>query len=77
MECHKCGSDRVLQISAKCNDLCILNFKEVEHEGYVPNDLAVGGGDYIEIDICLACGTAQGISNVDDPDFYTDEIEED
>lgn len=76
MGCH-CGSDRVLQISAKCNDMCSLNFKGVEHNDYVPRDLPIGGGDYIELDICLSCGKVQGISNVEDPDFYTDQVEED
>jgi hypothetical protein len=71
MECIHCGSDRVLEISAKCNDKCILEFKGMEHQGYVPENLAIGGADYIEIDICLNCGIAQGLSDEPDPDFYT------
>ena len=73
----KCGGTRVLQISGKVSDLCSLNFKGVEHDGEVPSDLVIGGGDYIEIDICLDCGKAQGIENVEDPDFYTDAIDGD
>jgi hypothetical protein len=64
MECIWCGSDRILEVSAKCSDTCTLTFKGVEHQGYVPIDSAVGGGDYIELDICLSCGVAQGL--VDD-----------
>lgn len=69
-ECDKCGSERVLTISAKCSDMCSLSFLGKEKHGYVPHDLLIGGGDYIKIDICLDCGKAQGIENVDDPEFY-------
>ncbi len=72
MECEKCGGIRVLQISAKCNDLCSLTFKGVEHNDYVPSDLRIGGEDYITVDICLDCGMAQGCVNTEDPQFYTD-----
>jgi len=68
-ECESCGSDRILEISAKCNDMCILRFQGVENDGYVPRDLPIGGGDYIEIDICLDCGIAQGIAESEDPRF--------
>jgi hypothetical protein len=33
---------------------------DVEHDGYVPDDLGVGGGDYVELDLCLNCGTVAG-----------------
>ena len=68
--CENCGSERVLQISGKCNDMCNMSFKNAEHNCYVPSDSPVGGGDYIEIDICFACGKAQGIMNIEDPEFY-------
>jgi hypothetical protein len=32
----------------------------LELDGYVPNDLNIGGGDYIEFDVCLDCGQMQG-----------------
>lgn len=75
-ECDNCGSESILEISAKCNDMCVLNFRGIEHEGYVPRDLPIGGGDYIEVDICLDCGKAQGIEEIEDPEFYTDEVGE-
>jgi len=74
MECENCNSDRILQISAKCNDMCSLVFKSVEYNGYVPNESKIGGGDYIELDICLECGIAQGCVDSEDPQFYTDTI---
>jgi len=30
------------------------------HEGYVPRDLGIGGGDYLEFDLCLECGKVEG-----------------
>ncbi len=29
-------------------------------DGYVPNDLGIGGGDYVEFRLCLNCGQMQG-----------------
>lgn len=72
MECVNCKSDRVLSISAKCSDCCNIQFKDKEHQGYVPSDLTIGGGDYIEIDICLSCGMAQGLEDQEDPNFAGD-----
>lgn len=55
-----CGSDRIGHISAKCSDLSNFSYKEKEHDGYVPNNIEVGGGDYIEFSFCLDCGRIQG-----------------
>jgi len=33
---------------------------EHSHNGYVPNDLGIGDGDYLEFDLCLDCGQIQG-----------------
>jgi hypothetical protein len=30
------------------------------HRGYVPDDMGIGGGDYVEFDYCLQCGQIQG-----------------
>jgi hypothetical protein len=32
----------------------------VYHDGYVPRALGIGGGDYIEFEVCLNCGQMQG-----------------
>lgn len=60
MNCQKCDSPRVASINAKCSDMCFVNLLDQEHDGYVPEDLGVGGGDYVEFDVCLACGHVQG-----------------
>jgi hypothetical protein len=31
-----------------------------DNDGYVPDDLGIGGGDYVEFDMCLTCGQVQG-----------------
>jgi hypothetical protein len=60
MGCQKCGSKRVLFVSGKCNDLCFVEYDDVEKDGYVPDHLGIGGGDYIEIEVCMECGQLQG-----------------
>ena len=60
----KCGSVRILAVGGKASDLCVVSIvsdgEVYEHDGYVPSDINIGGGDYIELDICLDCGTVQG-----------------
>lgn len=66
----KCGSDRIMSINSKCNDMCCLSLDTmngtIENIGYVPDDLNIGGGDYIEFDVCLDCGRIQGNFPIDD-----------
>ena len=57
-----CGSDRIMRVSGKTDDTCFVRFKDREHNGYVPSDLGIGGGDYIRVRICLECGTVQDTS---------------
>lgn len=58
--CQRCKSSRVVSASAKCSDLFHAAHGDREHNGYVPDDLGVGGGDYLEINWCLDCGQLQG-----------------
>jgi len=58
--CKFCSSDRVISVSAKCSDLSTVEFGNKEHNGYLPDDLGIGGGDYVEFDLCLNCGRVQG-----------------
>jgi hypothetical protein len=71
MKCQKCGSDRVIEYSAKCSDLCFTMYKGKEYDGYVPNvdDDLDKGGDYLQPKICLECGQTQGKFPKPDPDF--------
>ncbi len=58
--CQACKSERIMSIYAKCSDLCVCNFGEHEHQGYVPSDIGVGGGDDVQFEYCLDCGQIQG-----------------
>lgn len=60
MKCDSCGSERVMSTSAKCSDLCFVQFQGQEKDGYVPRDCGIGGGDYVEFNHCLDCGKIQG-----------------
>lgn len=39
--------------------MCVVKSEEAKHEGYVPENLGIGGGDYIKFDLCLSCGKIQ------------------
>ncbi len=61
MNCQKCKSERILEISAKVSDMGHYRIGEHEKDGgYVPADLEIGGDDYLEINVCLDCGQHQG-----------------
>lgn len=68
MICDKCGSDRIMGISSKASDLHFVEYDklEIEHDGYLPHDLGIGGGDYVEFEYCLDCGKIQGVFPISD-----------
>lgn len=51
---------RILKVNAKCSDMCFVQLDGEEHVGYVPDDLGIGGGDYVNFEVCLNCGKIQG-----------------
>lgn len=60
MNCDKCNSKRVMSIGSKCSDNFNADCENGEYLGYVPDDLGVGNGDYIEFSYCMDCGKLQG-----------------
>jgi len=60
MKCQRCGSERILSAGCKCSDMFTASVGDLEIDGYVPDDLGIGGGDYVELDLCLDCGQLQG-----------------
>lgn len=60
MNCDSCKSGRVVEITSKCSDCFHATIGEKEHDGYVPYDIGIGGGDYVEFSYCLDCGKIQG-----------------
>ena len=52
---------RILRVSAKCSDLCCVSYEKdgktvKETDGYVPSNVGIGGGDYVEFDLDLDTG---------------------
>jgi hypothetical protein len=66
MCCDKCGSSRIMSVSGKTSDMCSISFSGRDTHGYVPAGIGLGGGDYLKIDVCMACGKMQGKYPVDD-----------
>lgn len=60
MACKKCNSNRVASVNAKCSDLCSINIGDNESVSYVPRDMGIGGGDYVNFEYCLDCGQIIG-----------------
>lgn len=60
--CQRCESKRLVSISSKSSDLnsVYVGADEVQQDGYVPSDMGIGGGDYVEFQWCLDCGQIQG-----------------
>ena len=58
--CKNCGSYIMADISGKSSDCNCGDIDGEEFEGYVPENIGIGGGDYIEFTWCLDCGMIQG-----------------
>ena len=60
MACQRCSSKRVADLTAKCSDRCFIQINDNNSSDYVPNDMGIGGGDYVGFEYCLNCGQIQG-----------------
>jgi len=58
--CNKCWNGKIMTVVAKCSDSGMFNYKDKAMDGYVPEGLGIGGGDYLEFEYCLDCGQIQG-----------------
>jgi hypothetical protein len=77
MSCKKCGSKRIVDMSAKCSDCCWVNMVGGRGEdGYVPSGMGIGGGDYVEMRWCLDCGQIQGEFPLEKCELEQDDSEE-
>jgi len=57
--CIHCGAARVLDVVVKCSDAAMLRMNGISHDGYMPHNLGLGGGDYLEFAVCLECARLQ------------------
>lgn len=55
-----CENARMAVICGKTSDRCFASVGERESDGYVPSDMGIGGGDYIDFMYCLNCGKIKG-----------------
>jgi len=58
MKCQQCGSERVLEVSARSKDMTWYKIGHVEAVDQYAHIL--GNGDHFEVEICLDCGQVQG-----------------
>ncbi len=59
-KCKQCKGGRFASISAKSSDRNSGQVDGVDFEGYVPDNIGIGGGDYIWVEWCLDCGQIVG-----------------
>jgi hypothetical protein len=58
--CFRCGGTDLIQVAAKCSDMCRVTRNGKTEWGYVPGDLALGENpDYVEFTYCRKCGQMQ------------------
>jgi hypothetical protein len=72
----KCGSNRIVHLSGKCNDMCVMIVEhlDIEKDGYAPRISNISGGDYISFDFCADCGMIQDFTPLSD-EFLKDCID--
>ena len=46
----------IIRFGGKVSDMFWLRAGDIEYEGYVPSDIGIGGGDYIEISVDAETG---------------------
>lgn len=79
----ECGNDKLVSVQGKTSDMCMVQYegKEADANGYVPSDLQIGGGDYLDFEFCPKCGRIKGKFPIPDEilegTFYTVEEDED
>jgi hypothetical protein len=61
LKCIRCGEDKILDISGKTSDCFSFALPDGSNSGstYVPGEIGIGRGDYVEFKYCLNCGQIQ------------------
>ena len=58
--CFRCGATELIQITAKCNDLCRVTRDGKTEWDYVPDGIGLGDNNsYVEFTYCRKCGQMQ------------------
>jgi len=64
-----CGNDKFVRVSGKTGDMSSVSYDDIRKHGYVPRGLGIGGGDYIELSICIACGKVENFQPLTDEEI--------
>lgn len=67
---NECTHERFIALSGKCSGMTQLRVPhlKIDREGdYIPSTISgIGGGDYLNVNLCLDCGTAIGFKPMTD-----------
>ena len=55
-----CSCERLATVKGKTSDRCFFAVGDLYRSDYVPDDVGIGGGDYLSFSYCLNCGRIQG-----------------
>jgi hypothetical protein len=88
MNCQNCDSERVVSVSAKCDeDSILVGLRDEEGQGELPDGIGIGAGQFLDMELCLDCGQMQGdypappmtleLSNEDDGEENDEDEDED
>lgn len=66
----KCGNTDYINVCGKTSDCCCITYKDVDTDGYVPDYLGIGGGDYISFKYCPRCGQIQNFQSLTDEEIF-------
>ncbi|MDB4278240.1 hypothetical protein N9917_01420 [Deltaproteobacteria bacterium] len=62
-----CTHERTLRVSGKCSDMCSVHWPDgSSSDGYAPRIQGLGGGDDVEVTVCIDCHKALGLPSADD-----------
>jgi len=62
----ECKHEHTISFGGKCSDLFDLTWPDgTGYDGYVPYDLGIGGGDYIQVTVCVDCHRVIGMPSPD------------
>lgn len=76
VKCQECGSERIYTAVGHGKDSNSVSYMGRTQDGYLPYITNLGGGDDLEVSVCLDCGQAQGEWPVEGPESEWDSCPE-
>lgn len=56
-----CKCEKMIEVCGKTSDMCHVTYPDgKESNDYVPSNIGIGGGDYIQFRYCVDCGKIEG-----------------